>query len=173
MYAYCRIQKHESSPPPDLHPLSFFFLDNTNPADVHVIRHAWRICCSIYETFRSTVMIIYTAKKIYITRRRGLCYIIIFLQSYSYLHTALLKWRLTTDSISENGGGGGFLPTPWIYRRHLPHSMFMFVFRNNVLLKIINIWFLFCSSIQVFFFFYFWFMNSHITFRKAICWCGL
>lgn len=105
MYAYCRIQKHESSPPPDLHPLSFFFLDNTNPADVHVIRHAWRICCSIYETFRSTVMIIYTAKKIYITRRRGLCYIIIFLQSYSYLHTALLKWRLTTDSISENGGG--------------------------------------------------------------------
>lgn len=106
MYAYCRIQKHESSPPPDLHPLSFFFLDNTNPADVHVIRHAWRICCSIYETFRSTVMIIYTAKKIYITRRRGLCYIIIFLQSYSYLHTALLKWRLTTDSISENGGGG-------------------------------------------------------------------
>lgn len=79
--------------------------------------------------------------KIYITRRRGLCYIIIFLQSYSYLHTAFLKWRLTTDSISENGGG--FLPTPWIYRRHLPHSMFMFVFTNNVLLRIMYIWFLF------------------------------
>lgn len=50
-----------------LHPISifflFFFLDNTNPADVHVVRHAWRICFSIYETFRSTVMIIYTAEK--------------------------------------------------------------------------------------------------------------
>lgn len=48
--------------------------------------------------------------KIYITRRRGLCYIIIFLQSFSYLHTALLKWRLTTDSISENGGDSFPLP---------------------------------------------------------------
>lgn len=116
-----------------------------SPRMENLLLHIWNV------QIDSNDLIIYTAKKIYITRRRGLCYIIIFLQSYSYLHTALLKWRLTTDSISENGGGG-FLPTPWIYRRHLPHSMFMFVFRNNVLLKIINIWFLFCNSIQGFFF---------------------
>lgn len=107
MYAYCRIQKHESSPPPDLHPLSFFFSWQYEPRRracysprmENLLLHIWNV------QIDSNDLIIYTAKKIYITRRRGLCYIIIFLQSYSYLHTALLKWRLTTDSISENGGG--------------------------------------------------------------------
>lgn len=136
----------KGSQPIYLHPISIFFSflfswqyephrrACCSPRMEDLLLHIWNVQIDRNDNLHCW--------KIYITRRRGLCYIIIFLQSFSYLHTALLKWRLTTDSISENGGGG-FLPTPWIYRRHLPHSMFMFVFRNNVLSRIIYIWFLF------------------------------
>lgn len=68
MYAYCRIPIHKGFSTNIFTSNKYFFflsffLDNTNPTDVHVVRHAWRICFSIYETFRSTVMIIYTAEK--------------------------------------------------------------------------------------------------------------
>lgn len=146
MYAYCRIQIHKgfSTNIFTSNKYFFFFFFSwqyeprrracCSPRMENLLLHIWNVQIDRNDNLHCW--------KIYITRRRGLCYIIIFLQSFSYLHTALLKWRLTTDSISENGGGG-FLPTPWIYRRHLPHSMFMFVFRNNVLSRIIYIWFLF------------------------------
>lgn len=99
----------KGSQPIYLHPISIFFpfffswqyeprrRACCSPRMENLLLHIWNVQIDRNDNLHCW--------KIYITRRRGLCYIIIFLQSFSYLHTALLKWRLTTDSISENGGG--------------------------------------------------------------------
>lgn len=114
MYAYCRIQIHKGFSTniftSNKYFSSFFFLTIRTPQTCMLFAthgefaspYIWNVQIDRNDNLHCW--------KIYITRRRGLCYIIIFLQSFSYLHTALLKWRLTTDSISENGGDSFPLP---------------------------------------------------------------
>lgn len=163
----------KGSQPIYLHPISIFFLlffswqyephrrACCSPRMENLLLHIWNVQIDRNDNLHCW--------KIYITRRRGLCYIISFLQSFSYLHTALLKWRLTTDSISENGGRG--IPSHSLDLPPTSSTLYVHVrlqkqrsVKNNIHL---------ISFFAIVFFFYFWFMNSHITFRKAICWRGL
>lgn len=136
----------KGSQPIYLHPISIFFSflfswqyephrrACCSPRMENLLLHIWNVQIDCNDNLHCW--------KIYITRRRGICYIIIFLQSFSYLHTALLQWRLTTDSISENGGDSFPLPgsTADIFHTLCSCSSSETI---NVLLRIIYIWFLF------------------------------